>query len=97
MAEQYPLWTQDQAIAYEAARDAINDVLAGYSAQIGEASRSGTPADLARIAWLEMRTDQAIEIMRSLSVTDTRNVNQVRQEFSAIFRAHKAAMSARAG
>ena len=29
-----PLWTQDQAIAYEAALEAINDVIAGYSEQI---------------------------------------------------------------
>ncbi len=28
------LWTQDQAIAYEAALEAINDVIAGLSAQI---------------------------------------------------------------
>tara|TARA_R110000868_G_C10818213_1_gene758414 strand:- start:211 stop:315 length:105 start_codon:yes stop_codon:yes gene_type:complete len=28
------LWTQDQAIAYEAALEAINDVIAGYSEQI---------------------------------------------------------------
>lgn len=41
MAEQYPLWTQDQAIAYEAARDAINDVIAGYSAQIDAARQIG--------------------------------------------------------
>lgn len=29
-----PLWTQDQAIAYEAVLEAINDVIAGYSEQI---------------------------------------------------------------
>tara|TARA_R110000782_G_scaffold140521_4_gene233103 strand:- start:291 stop:590 length:300 start_codon:yes stop_codon:yes gene_type:complete len=37
-----PLWTQDQAIAYEAARAAVVDVIAGYSAEIdaeGVASR----------------------------------------------------------
>src|SRR3546814_4615436 len=31
-----PLWTQDQAIAYEAALEAINDVIAGYREQIAD-------------------------------------------------------------
>lgn len=29
-----PLWTQDQAVAYEAAIEAIGDVIAGYSEHI---------------------------------------------------------------
>lgn len=85
-----PLWTQDQAIAYEAALEAINDVIAGYSEQIALEQDSPTP-NAARIAWLEMRTDQATEIMHSLNVADTANVRQVLTEYSAIVRARDAA------
>src|SRR3546814_8720020 len=38
-----PLWTQDQAIAYEAALEAINDVIAGYSAQIAIERNASPP------------------------------------------------------
>src|SRR3546814_10725911 len=43
-----PLWTQDQAIAYEAALEAINDVIAGYSAQIA-IERNASPPNIHRI------------------------------------------------
>ena len=86
-----PLWTQDQAIAYGAALDAINDVIGGYSEQIGAEERETQP-DASRIAWLDMRVDQAREVMHSLNVTDTANVQQVLSEYSAIARAQDAAV-----
>ena len=89
-----PMWTQDQAIAYEAALEAINDVIAGYSEQIALEQQSGAP-NTGRIAWLEMRTDQATAIMESLNVTDTENVRQVLSEYSAIVRARDAAEAVR--
>ncbi len=85
-----PKWTQDQAIAYEAALEAINDMIAGYSEQIALEQDSSAP-NAARIAWLEMRTDQATEIMHSLNVEDTANVRQVLTEYSAMVRARDAA------
>lgn len=84
------LWTQDQAIAYGAALDAINDVIAGYSEQI-HAEESNLEPDVSRIAWLNMRVDQAVDLMHSLNVTDTANVQQVLSEYSAIDRARDAA------
>lgn len=89
-----PMWTQDQAIAFEAALEAINDVISGYSEQIALEQRSGAP-NTGRIAWLEMRTDQATAIMESLNVTDTENVRQVLSEYSAIVRARDAAEAVR--
>ena len=86
-----PLWTQDQAIAYGAALDAINDVIAGYSEQI-DAEECRPRPDASRIAWLDMRVDQAREVMHSLNVTDTANVQQVLSEYSAIVRARDAAI-----
>jgi hypothetical protein len=81
-----PLWSQKQAIAYEVALEAINDVIAGYSEQIALEQARPTPnAD--RIAWLEMRTDQAVSVHHSLNVYDEGNVQQALSEFSAIVRA----------
>jgi len=82
-ATTYPLWTQDQAIAYEAALEAINDVIAGYSEQIAVVGSEGTPGTK-RIAWLEMRTTQAREVAESLDVTDDATVAQALMEYSAI-------------
>lgn len=84
-----PLWTQEEAIAYEAALEAINDVIAGYSEQIALEEKRSAP-NAARIAWLEMRTDQATAVMNSLNVTHRENVRQVLSEYSAIVRARDA-------
>lgn len=84
-ADPAPRWSQDQAIAYEAALEAINDVIAGYSEQIA-AEQSRPAPDAARVAWLEMRTDQAVTAKDALNVTDTDNVRQALEEFSSIVR-----------
>lgn len=81
-----PLWSQEQAIAYEVALEAINDVIAGYSEHIALEQARPSP-NTARIAWLEMRTDQAVSVHRSLNVCDDGNVQQAISEFSAIVRA----------
>lgn len=81
-----PLWSQEQTIAYEVALEDINDVIAGYSEQIALEQARPSP-NTARIAWLEMRTDQAVSVHRSLNVCDDGNVQQAISEFSAIIRA----------
>ena len=80
---------QGQAIAYEAARDAINDAIAGYSEQIALEQQRLTPK-LVRIAWLEMRTSQAIATRDALNTEDTESLPQTLLEYSAIVRAHDA-------
>ncbi|HKX22811.1 MAG TPA: hypothetical protein VJM81_05995 [Rhizorhapis sp.] len=87
-----PLWTQDQAIAFEAALEAVNDVIAGYSEQIADEQASPAP-NANRIAWLEMRTDLAAAVMDSLYVTDTANVQQVLVEYSAMVQARDASQA----
>lgn len=83
IATTYPLWTQDQAIAFEAALEAINDVIAGYSEQIAVEGSKSAP-DAKRIAWLEMRTNQAREVAEALDVNDDATVAQALMEYSAI-------------
>ncbi|WP_271301002.1 hypothetical protein [Sphingomonas sp. CV7422] len=67
MTTQGPMWTQDQAIAYEAALDAINDVIARYSEQIAYEQGHGTGA---RVEWLRMRVWQARDVAKSLDIRD---------------------------
>lgn len=81
-----PLWTQDQAIAYEATLEAINDVIAGYSARIGRERARAAP-DMTRIDGLKMRINQAHGCASSLNVTDTKNVQQLLSDDGAIVRA----------
>ena len=45
-----PLWSQKQAIGYEVALEAINDVIAGYSEQIALEQTHPAP-NTARITW----------------------------------------------
>src|SRR3546814_15724564 len=72
-----PLWSQKQAIAYEVALEAINDVIAGYSEQIALEQTHPAP-HTARITWLELRTDQAVYVHHSLHVCDDGNVPKAR-------------------
>lgn len=85
-----PMWTQDQAIAYEAALEAINDVIAGYSEQI-DAEENCRQPDAQRLAMLALLTCHAAAVRHALDVTDTASVQQVLREFSAIVRARDAA------
>jgi len=92
MTESAPLWTQDQAIAYEAALEAINDVIAGYSEEIDRARSALPPLDQ-RIAWLKMRILQARDVGDALDLSDDASVAEVLREYSAIVRARDAAGS----
>src|SRR3546814_18848407 len=60
---------------------AINDVIAGYSEQIALEHGCVAP-NAARIAWLEMRTDQASATGHALNVVDDENVRQTLLEYS---------------
>jgi len=90
MTQTYPLWSQEQAIAYESALEAINDVVAGYSEQI-HAEKNAPQANAQRIEWLRMRVSQAREVAHTLVVTDDASVGQVLTEYCAIVRARDAA------
>ena len=85
-----PRWSQEQGIALEAALEAINDVVAGYSEQIA-IERARSQPDERRIAWLGKRIDQACDLADSLEVTDDENVRQVLREYGAMVRARDAA------
>src|SRR3546814_14288888 len=83
-----PLWSQKQAIAYEVALEAINDVIAGYREQIALEQTHPAP-NQARITWLELRTDQALSVHNPLNVCDDGNGKQAITEFSHLVRARE--------
>src|SRR3546814_15450063 len=80
-----PLWSQKQAIAYEVALEAINDVIAGYSEQIALEQTHPAP-NTARNTWLEMRTDQAVSVHHSLNVCGDGNGHKANSAFCALRR-----------
>src|SRR3546814_9843344 len=65
-----PLWSQKQAIAYEVALEAINDVIAGYNAKIALQTTHSAPYT-ARITWLQIGTVQAVSVHNSQNRCDT--------------------------
>lgn len=85
-----PLWTQDQAIAFEVAREAVLDVIAGYNAEVYEERQKPSP-DTNRIAYLKMRVGQCFDVANALRVTDDTTVSEVTREYSAIVRARDTA------
>ncbi|WP_068094647.1 hypothetical protein [Novosphingobium rosa] len=93
MSENTPQWTQEQAIAYEAALEAINDVIAGYSEATDSAGRALPPSDR-RLSFLRMRVSQARDVGDALDPADDASVGDVLREFSAMVRAREAVKGA---
>ena len=80
-------WTQEQSINFECAREAINHVIAIYSAEIYNEEKKSSP-DVQR---LEMMNDRCLQLTRERSamhVNDDTMVAEVRAKYSAILRAH---------
>lgn len=80
-------WTQEQSINFECAREAINHVIAIYSAEIYNEEKKSSP-DVQR---LEMMNDRCLQLTRERSamhVNDDAMVAEVRAKYSAILRAH---------
>lgn len=81
-----PAWTQSQATTYEATIEAVSDVIAGYSHQIGEEESNASP-DPEHIAWLLIRIRQAKLALRLLDIARDKTVQAVLDEFGSIAQA----------
>lgn len=84
-----PKWTQDEAIAFECARECITDVMAICSAAIADEERRGVP-DTARLVELEAQLARLSSERAGLKVTDHDRVATVRREYGAQVLAHRA-------
>ncbi|WP_327687073.1 hypothetical protein [Streptomyces sp. NBC_00467] len=74
-------WSSEEAVAYEAAIEAINNVVGAYSALIADAElRPGTEAALAE--YRRLRTECQQE-RRALKAEDSENVARIRRVYAA--------------
>ena len=88
-------WTQDEAIAFEAARECITDLMAIRTGQIEEEAQRSTP-DAAHIEVLRADRLRLHHERASLGVADHATVARVRSEYGALVRAWRAGCSATA-
>lgn len=83
------MWTQDEAIAFECACDAIAHMNAIYSASLCDEKKKPEP-DLARIVEIKNKIDELARERRSLHVADHEKIAMIRREYGAQVRAHNA-------
>lgn len=81
-----PAWTQDEAIAYEAARECITDLMTIHFGQLHQ-ERCRLCPDAGRVAALESEVAKLHKQRASLRVTGHAEVARVRSEYGAIVRA----------
>lgn len=81
-------WTQDEAIAFECAREVITDMMAIQTAQIVEEGSKATP-DADRLASLRAERSRLAQERAALHVDDLAAVARIRTEYGAIIRARR--------
>jgi len=79
-------WTDDEAINYECAREAITSVRAILTAQIHEEAKKPNP-DAAYLEGLYVERSKMFDERAALHVKDQANIARVRAEYGARFRA----------
>lgn len=79
-------WTQDEAIAFECAREVITDMMAIQTGQIAEESSKAAP-DADRLASLRAERSRLAQERAALHVNDLAAVAGVRAKYGAIVRA----------
>jgi hypothetical protein len=79
-------WTQDEAIAFECARELITDMMALYSRQIADESGKPVP-DAAHLASLRAERSRLAQERAGLHVADHANIARIRSEYGAVVRA----------
>lgn len=81
-------WTQDEAIAFECAREVITHLMAIYSDQIvDEASKTMPNAD--RLASLRAERSRLVQERLALHVHDHADVARIRTDYGTIILAHR--------
>ncbi len=85
----YPMWRQEESIAYECAREAITDLSAICTGRIYDERAKQNP-DHSLIASLEARITQLFNERRGLTVFNQEEIAKVRREYGAEVRAWRA-------
>jgi hypothetical protein len=84
-----PKWTQDEAIAFESARDCINGMIAVCSRAIADEKSKPEPDEL-RMSELKNYVHDLARERRELHVTDYEKIETIRREYGSLLRAHRA-------
>lgn len=85
-----PLWSQEEAIAYESARECINHLIALYSAEI---NNQKVQVDTEQVGRLKAARGGFAAELRALHVSDQEQVARIREEYGAFIRQHVAGVS----
>lgn len=80
------VWTQEEAIAFECARECIGHMMAIYTGQIAEEEAKPQP-DRQRIEVMRAERSRLASERRELHVNDHAQVARVRAEYGATIRA----------
>lgn len=83
-----PRWSQDQAVAFEAARECLGDAIAICVAGIATEEARACP-DASRLAELESELVELTAKRRELKLTDSEAVASVRAIYGALVRGHR--------
>lgn len=81
-------WTQDEAIAFECARECITDVMGICSAEIAEEEAKTLPSQ-SRIEALEARLHVLSQERAELSLKDHEKIAMIRAKYGAYIRAYR--------
>lgn len=82
-------WTQDQAVAFECARECITDMMGICTAKIDEEEGRASP-DAARLAELEQELSGLAKERSSLTINDDDRVATIRTVYGSQIRAYRA-------
>ena len=89
-----PHWTQEQAVAFESARECITDLAGIYTGLIEDERHKATP-NARVIASLREKRSALVRERAALHVQDAADVARVRREYGAQIRAFRAAENQR--
>lgn len=88
-------WTQDQAIAFESARECITDMMGIRSGEIAAEEHQAQP-DLQKLARLEAELESLARERAELTVADQDRIASVRSIYGAAIRDYRASRQKRA-
>lgn len=83
-------WTQEEAIAFECARECITDMMAICSGRIADEVAKPQP-DAERIASLRAERSKLSQELGALHVGDQADIASIRANYGAIIRGHRTA------
>lgn len=84
-ADSEPRWSQEEAIAFECAREYLSDIMGLYSHKLSDEETRDLPSE-DRITWLRAEIARLGELRSQLRVKDHSMVAQVRSAYGELWR-----------